>query len=508
MVAALTEKARRHIIDFCCFTLPKYRRAKHLDYIAEKLEAVERGEIKKLMIFVPPRHGKSELATIRFPAWYLGKNPENSIIISSYASNLARKFSKKARNTVETTKYNFVFPGITTSNDSRAVNDWSLSGHEGGLLSAGVDGPVTGHGANLFIIDDPVKNRKEAESDVYRERAWDWYRDVVLTRLEPDAAQILIMTRWHQDDLAGRILKEEADSDDDYEKWEIVDLPAIFEEALLENKEIKTDPIDRKEGEALWPAKYTIEVLDERKRKVGTRAWWALYQQRPTDPASQMFKREWFAGYDELPLDCVRGAGIDTATSKKTSADNMSLVDVCRCPNNYLYVDDVFLDKVTVAAFSRYVINQQRSKSYIKILIEENAAGEAVRQRIVEEGLNSTPPCYPPIIGFKTSTDKVVRAMEFQPLVENGTIRFKNGNPRVAALIDHLCDFDGQGGSVDDDVDGLGFGIKAVIAGYIDPDDIKTAGDDRKVTEKSYDREVDLVASKGNDRATVNQDWD
>jgi len=454
------EKSRRNLIDFCQFTLKGYERADHLSLIAERLEAVERGEIKRLAIFCPPRHGKSETASIRFPAWYLGRNPDKRVILTSYAATLSRTFSRKVRNLIEEGKYGFVFDAKTTK-DYRAVDHWDLFGKRGGMVSSGVGGPITGYGADLFIIDDPVKNKEDAESVHYREMTWEWFQSVARTRLEPNAAIILIMTRWHKDDLGGRLLKNQ-------EGWTVVNLPALAE---------KDDPLGRREGEALWPERFGAEALESLKRDVGSRAWHALFQGNPLDPESQIFNRDWFQYYQELPPATARGGGIDTATSKKTSADNMSLVDVCRDTQGFLYLDDVFLDKVSVSAFSNHVSNQHKIKRYVHIGLEDNNAGEAVRQRIDEVGREKK--TYPPVSPFTTSTDKVVRAMEWQPLVENGTLKFKAGNAKIADLIDRLVDFDGTDGTIDDDIDATGFAIKAVAAGYISADDIGTSEDVR-----------------------------
>jgi len=443
------EKSRRHYLDYCHYTDRNYQSPPHIRYLISKLEALERGDIKRLMIFMPPRNGKSETVSRKFPSWYLGRNPDHNVILSSYAYSLARGFSKDNRDMIESRIYKTVFP-IATKDDSRAVNDWDIADHRGGMLTAGVGGSITGYGANLFIIDDPFKDHKEAESQLIRENVWQWYRSVVLTRLEPNAKLILIMTRWHRDDLAGRILAEDKD-------WEIVNFPALAE---------TDDILQRKEGLALWPERFPEPVLLDTKKKVGSRVWNALYQQHPMDAESQQFKRDWFQMYTTLPKEQFklrRGGGIDTATSKETSADNMAMVDVVVDSHGFLYVDDVFCEKVTVSTFAKHVSNQHACKGYANIKLEQNNAGEAIKQRIDEVGRDEK--TYPPVITEQTSTDKMVRAMGFQHLVENGTLKFRSSNSKIAELIEHLINFDGKGGDVDDDVDALGFAIKAVLGG-------------------------------------------
>jgi len=451
LVSAYAEKARRHFVDFCRYNDKNYQNPPHIQHLIDKLEAVERGDIKRLMIYEPPRHGKSETISKKFPAWYIGKHPDNNIIMASYAFTLVRSFSKDVRDLIESRRYKTIF-NISTAEDSRQIKDWDIAGHLGGLLAQGVGGSTTGYGAHLFIIDDPFKNKEEAESQLIRDKVWDWYRSVVLTRLEPNAAIILVMTRWHQDDLAGRILKEDSD-------WEVINFPALAE---------TDDILGRKRGEALWPERYPEDVLLKTKQKVGSRVWFALYQGMPQDPESQKFKREWFKFYDNLPIEISRrGGGMDTATSTKTANDNTSLVDVCLDESGFLYVDDCFLEKLTVSGFAKHTVNQQIIKKYSKIKLEQNNAGEAFRQRIVEvaqeESIKRGQIIAVPVECEQTSTDKMVRAMEFQALVENGTLRFKRGHKKIAELIEHLINFDGNGGDIDDDVDALGFAIKAVL---------------------------------------------
>lgn len=451
LVRALAEKSRRHFKPYCRYMDRNYLTPSHISYLINKLEAVERGDLRRLMVFMPPREGKSETISRKFPAWYLGRNPDNNVIMSSYAFTLVRGFSKDVREAVESVRYKTIF-NISTANDSRQVKDWEIAGHRGGVLAQGVGGSITGHGAHLFIIDDPFKDQKEADSKLIRDNVWDWYTSVVLTRLEPNAAIILVMTRWHQDDLAGRILKQETD-------WEIINFPALATEK---------DILGRKEGEALWPKRFSRKDLLKTKQKVGSRVWFALYQGEPQDPETQKFKREWFKYYDNLPVDIVRrGAGMDTATSLKSSGDNTSIVDVCLDKDKFLYIDDCFCEKVSVTGAGKHLINQHRAKKYSNVKLEKNNAGEAFKQRIdelaQEEMVKTGIPFSIPIECEQTTTDKMVRAMEFQPLVENGTLRFNRRNKKVMELVEHLINFDGKGGDVDDDVDALGFGIKAVV---------------------------------------------
>lgn len=274
--------ASRSLLRFTEYTNPAYQRANHHQLIADKLEAVERGEIDRLMIFMPPRHGKSELASKRFPAWCLGRNPKRQIIAASYNSDLANDFGRSVRNIVAEPEFGQVFPSVSLAPDSQAANRMNTN-HGGAYVAAGVGTAVTGRGAHIALIDDPFKDREEADSERRRELVWDWYRSTLFTRLMPGGAIVVILTRWHEDDLAGRLLEQDGDRKDGGQ-WEVLSMPAINEA-----------------GEALWPEWYPVEALDRIKATVGPREWSALYQQRPQPDEGTFFKREWLQTWDRLP---------------------------------------------------------------------------------------------------------------------------------------------------------------------------------------------------------------
>jgi predicted phage terminase large subunit-like protein len=277
----LKEAARRQskesLLSFTSYTNPQYETARHHRLIADKLEAVERGDIDRLMIFMPPRHGKSELASKRFPAWCLGRNPKRQIIAASYNSDLANDFGRNVRNIVDEPEFREVFDGVSLATDSHAANRMNTN-HGGAYVAAGVGTAVTGRGAHIALIDDPFKDREEADSERRRELVWDWYRSTLFTRLMPGGAIVLIQTRWHEDDLAGRLLEAEAD------QWDVLELPAIDTH-----------------GKALWPEWYDEQALARIKATVGQREWSALYQQRPQPDDGTFFQRDWFKQWDVLP---------------------------------------------------------------------------------------------------------------------------------------------------------------------------------------------------------------
>lgn len=283
------------LIDFTLVTFPQYRPAPHHDRIAEALEAVAQGQVRRLMIFLPPRHGKSELVSIRFPAWFLGRFPDRRIIHASYSALLSNRFSRAARNLLTSREYQGIFPGILPASDSRAVDEWDIAGRRGGLTSAGVGGSITGKGAHVAIIDDPVKGAQEAYSETVREGVKEWYQRDLRTRLEENGSIVICQTRWHEDDLSGWLLSVAAGGG---ESWEVLSLPAIDET-----------------GAALWPQKYPLPELESIRAAVGETAWSALYQQRPTPPGGAFFKTANLQIIDAAPAGLRRVRAWDSAAT-------------------------------------------------------------------------------------------------------------------------------------------------------------------------------------------------
>lgn len=279
------------LIAYAAYQWPSYADAPHHRLIARHLEAVERGEIKRLMITMPPRHGKSMLASEFFPAWYMGRNPDHYVVTATYAQELADDFGRKVKNQIEDASFRAIFPGVGLADDSKSAKRFhiegtgALGGYEhattqrGAFYAVGVGGPLTGRGAHLLLIDDPIKNREEAESEVMRRKTRDWYTSTAYTRLMPGGRIVIIQTRWHEGDLAGWLQDEHA-----HEGWVKLDLPAINDD-----------------GEALWPEQYPVEDLERIKRALPSRDWSALYQQRPAPDTGDYFKREWLVPVDAIP---------------------------------------------------------------------------------------------------------------------------------------------------------------------------------------------------------------
>lgn len=244
-----------------------------------------RGDIDRLALFLPPGAAKSTYASQLFPPWYLAQHPSHKIICASHTVELAEKWGRRARNLINEHSLTL---GIRIADDSQAAGRWQTTAG-GEYYAAGVDRAIAGYRANLVVIDDPVRSRADAESETVRDSTWEWYKSDVYSRLLPGARIVLIQTRWHEDDLAGRILGDMAAGGD---KWSIISLPALAE---------ANDALGREPGEPLWPEWEDLEALERKRQVAGPRNWSALYQQRPAPEEGDYFKSEWLKPYDTAP---------------------------------------------------------------------------------------------------------------------------------------------------------------------------------------------------------------
>lgn len=406
-------------------------------FIQAQLARLTRGEINRLMLFVPPRHGKSEMVTVRYPVWRLERSPQMRVIIGAYNQTLASKFGRKTRRIAETR--------LKLSDDRHAADDWETA-EGGGVRAVGVGAGITGQGGNLIIIDDPIKNRQEAESTAYRERVWDWYTDDLYTRLEPNAAIILIQTRWHEDDLAGRIL-----ASDDAPNWTTICLPAEANE---------NDPLGRRLGQALCPERYNERALARIKSVLGARSYAALYQQSPRPPEGNLAKQEWFPIVDAAP---ARGKSVrswDLAATEKsakaTDPDWTVGALLTECDGIY-YVRDIRRTQATpgaVLALMKQTAQLDGVGTQIAVEREGGAGGKFAAAQVIRALAGYTVRAVPP------QGDKVTRAMPFLAQAEAGNVRIVKGAWNYAFL-DEIASF--PSGAHDDQVDAIS-GAFALLA--------------------------------------------
>jgi predicted phage terminase large subunit-like protein len=392
----------------------------HLMFMRTQLERVTKGEIRKLMIFSPPRHGKSEQNTVRYSSWRLEKDPATRVIIGAHTQPLAVKFARKSRR--------LCLGRIAISPERNAAHDWETAAG-GGVRAVGVGTAVTGLGADLILIDDPVKSREEADSETYREKVWDWYTDDLYTRQEPGAAIVLTMTRWHEDDLAGRILASL-----DAPNWTVINLPALAEE---------NDPLGRLPGAALCPDRFDERALEEIKQVQG-HSFFALYQGRPVASSGGRFRKSWFRYWepagdgwvwlrrgegrqDRVGLrDCRRFATVDSAVSLKTSADfSVIAIWAVTTARDLILLDrlrDRWDDPAAVSG-AVAVFESWRAKGLPLAYfgVEANGVGKSRAQNMRARGL--------PVREIHVHVDKIARSATAVVRIEAGQVFWPSSAP-------------------------------------------------------------------------------
>lgn len=414
---ARRELARRHLLDFTKYRFPSYRVNWHHRVLAEALERVENGTLKRLIVNMPPRHGKSELVSVNFPAWCMGKNRDRSIITASYGADLATDFGRKVRNIMDDSDYKPLF-STRLAEDSQSKGSWATNGR-GEYNAVGVGGAITGKGGGIIIIDDYFKNREDADSEVMSEKLWDWYRSTLRTRLTPDGAIVIVATRWRDNDLVGRILEEESMTSG--EGWEIISLPAIAEE----------DDQYRKEGEALWADHYTIDNLLKVKSEIGEYEFASQYQQNPVNKETQLFKDEMFIpiGFDDVKKQITNCyITIDSAMSKKKKSDNTG---VCI---NWVNGENVwhfkaYKVKVNPTELIELIFDLHNVYKPHSIGLEENLMTQAIDPFLSVEMLRRN--IHPNVVPLKHGgTNKEVRIKGLLPRYERGHIKHIIGQCR------------------------------------------------------------------------------
>ena len=401
------ELAKNSLVGYAKFQMDNYLSPPHIKLLASKLEAVEKGEIKRLAIFMPPRHGKSILTSEFFPAWYMGRNPDKYIICSTYAQDLADDFGRKVRNQLQDKRYTDIFPNAELSTDSASVRRFPTK--RGGVYYAvGAGSAITGRGAHLLLIDDPIKGREEADSAAMRKNLLDWYRATAYTRLMPNGSVILIQTRWHEDDLAGWILKETG-----HEGWDVVEFPAILNDRAA-------DMLGLSEGDPLWEDSYPLERLKEIKKTVGTREWSSLYAQKPSVEEGNIIKRWWWKTWTrEHPpeMDYILQSW-DTAYTVTETSDYSACTTwgVFSGEGGYnLYLIDSFREKLTFPELKNQAVHLYNELQPDLVLVEAKASGWSLVQELMRTGIPITP--FNP-----KKMDKLARVHSVAPLFEGGRI--------------------------------------------------------------------------------------
>ena len=445
--AMLRERARRSMLDFTVYTRPFYEPNWHHRVLCEKLDRFVRGEIKRLMVFMPPQNGKSELVSRCLPAFILGKRPTTKIIACSYADALASQMNRDVQRIIDCKQYGELFPTVGLSGKnvrSVAQGSWlrnndifEIVGHGGRYRSAGVDGGITGMGAEIFIIDDPIKNQKEAMSPTIRNKCAAWYRNDVFTRLRgADSGVLITQTRWHEGDLSGYLLdlSEEMEDADD---WEVLSIPALNEDGPSED-----DP--RQIGEPLWPKFYPVSYLKTVKAQ-SEQTWNALYQQRPSSPEGNMIRRDWISYYDDLPDGATDWLQSWDLTFKKTKSGSFVVGQVWCKKDGALYLVDQRRERLdfpgTLQAIKAMKEKYPQTK---RILVEDAANGPGIIATLKDKISGIIP------VSTKGES-KESRLNAVSHFFEAGNVKIPRLPPWVASFVEELVTF--PNARTDDQVD-------------------------------------------------------
>lgn len=457
--------ARRSLVSFTEYTYRNYKTGHHHTIVGEALDRVLQGKCRRLMIFEPPQNGKSEQVSRRFPARAFGENPDLRIVACSYNASLAQAMSRDVQKIIDSPEYHELYPEtkLASGSDSekRTQGEFGIVGRRGSYVAAGVDGPIGGKTADIGIIDDPIKNREEAESEVIREKLWNWYTSTFLARQYGDTGTIILCTtRWNEDDLAGRLLRLAAENPE-AEQWEVISLSALAEE----------DEGWRAKGDPLWPETYPLKELYARRATMGEYDWSSLYQQKPSPSGGGLFKEEWFRFAPAGPAIARRARGWDTAGTENDGDWTCGV----KIAEEFVEINLPDGHSTELQSTGRFfiedVVRRQLGPAGVDGLIKTTTEldGLSVAQREEKEGgsagLAVVAARAKLLVGFDykeviISGSKVTRSKPFRAQAEAGNIYLVRA-PWNKPYVDELCGF--PTGKHDDQVDGSSCAFNSVL---------------------------------------------
>lgn len=448
------ELARKSYPEYVVFAHDgRYVHAPHTEFISNIIQkAIDNkkrmrdGEIETrnqyIALNMPPRHSKSMTITETAPSFYLGQFPEDRVIEISYNDTFARKFGKKNKEKVR--QFGKELFDIEIAKDSSAHDEWALDNNIGGMISRGVLSGITGQGADLMIIDDPIKNREEADSETHRGKIWDEWIDSFSSRLHPGAIVILILTRWHEDDLQGRLLNPEYGQP---LNWQVYNFPLEAEE---------NDILGRVHGEPLWPERYGKTFIEERKRYPSS--FNSLYQGRPSSAEGNILKREWWKYYDKLPEIVTTIMSVD-ATFKDEDDSDFVAIQVWGKTGANMYLIDNLKARMNFPTTLQAIRNMKKKHPQAStILVEDKANGPAIISMLHKEMGG--------IIPVKPEGGKVARVNAVSPHIESGNVFLPRNVDWIHDFVEECASF--PKGKNDDQVDAMSQALNRFIYYYAD----------------------------------------
>lgn len=435
-------EARNNLLSFISVTYKDYKIGWVHQEICETLDNFLKdlidGKRPRLIITMPPRSGKSEIVSRRFPAYFLGKYPDLSIISVSYSASLAEDFSRDVQRIIDSDEYKKIFPNTKLSdkkdkNYKRTSDFFEIVDHKGVYCSAGVGGSITGKGCDILIIDDPIKNRQEANSETVRKKIYDWYSSTAYTRLSPIGGVIMMCTRWHLDDLIGKVL-----SDKNQKPFHVISYPAIAEH----------DEPHRKQGEALHPERFSLEILNEIKSTLSTADWLSLYQQKPVPEGGAIFETSKIRYYDETsePKRFDQIVGSWDMTFKENKSSDFVVGQLWGRKGADFYLLDMVRDRMDFVKTLKVFINfANKHKNCNCWLVEDKANGTAIISTLKKHISG--------IIPITPKESKQERAYAITPYLEAGNIFFPKNQNFTKDLEEEMLQF--PAGAHDDTVDSM-----------------------------------------------------
>jgi predicted phage terminase large subunit-like protein len=432
------------------------------------------------MILMPPRHGKSEMASVRFPAWHLGHCPDHEIINCGYNMDLPMRFSRWVREIVRDKAYTALFEQTLIDQESQSAEAWNVT-MGGGFTAAGVGGGITGKGAHILIIDDPIKNQEEADSITVRDALWDWYWSTAYTRLAPGGGVLVIQTWWNDDDLAGRLQARMKSDDGKADQFDVVKYPALAEQyeyeneatSVIERHEAALDPevsqglkFLRAPGDALHPERYTSEMLRNYRDNMPRRMWSALYQQNPVPDEGMFFQKEWFKMEAMVPPHSGRNVyqAWDFAIGEKNHNDFTVGVTLIQDENNNLHVADIVRFKGDTFTIIEEIIDAavkwgSEDKSPLLIGFEDGQVWKAIKPLLLARMQERS--VFPSYEELKTLTDKMHRASKLQGKLQHGQIWFPQDAHYTPVMMREMLRF--PAGAHDDIVDAMAHAVNLSV---------------------------------------------